>query len=133
MSTHLRKPGGVRETVSISSQRDYLTLIPARILEAIGAVAVNFAQLEDSLARAIGYLLTSCGEGLQLYHQAVTAELSFRQRVWIFVNVYRERHGQAPILDSLKKRCFQFEESRNAIIHSIWQTCILSGRKWLFA
>jgi hypothetical protein len=107
----------------VKAQRDYLTLIPVDILEVIGAIVVNFASLEEALCRAIWFLITSPLEGVKTYHQSVTAELSYKQKVWMFANLLHERYA-APeewVTDA-KRKCFQAEEQRNAIIHSVWQT-----------
>lgn len=105
------------------AQRDYLTLIPVDILEAIGAIVVNFAALEEALSRAIWFLLAAPDEGAQLFHHCVTAELSYKQKVWMFANLLYERYGiSEEWLTEAKRRCFQAEERRNGFVHSVWQT-----------
>lgn len=113
-----------REVRQTAAECDFLTLIPVDILEAIGAVTVNFAAFEESIGVAIGYLLADRSEGLQVYHQAVTAELSFKQRVWMFANVFKERYAPpADWLNETVRDCFRLEQDRNAIVHSVWQMC----------
>ena len=105
------------------AHHDYLTMIPVDILEALGAIVVNFAALEESLSRAIWFLIAPRDEGVKMYHQSVTAELSFKQKVWMFANVFRERYGHSEQwLTDASRKCFAAEEQRNAFIHSIWQT-----------
>ena len=104
---------------------DLLTSVPLDILQAIGAVAVNFAQLEESLSHAIWFLIADRNEGVQLYHRAITAELSFRQRVWMYANTFKERYNPSDVwLQGIVKRCFELEASRNAFLHSVWRAWI---------
>jgi hypothetical protein len=94
----------------------------AEILAAIGAVTVEFANLEMHLEAAIW----SVPVGTRLEDQAtgrlVTAELSFQKRLHLFEALIRHRDpgrddGE---LRQLRAQLSQAEQERNQIVHSTW-------------
>lgn len=93
---------------------------------AVGLVALGFSDLEDTLSRALGRLL---GIGWP-ETAAVTAEMSFRNKVHVFASLTRLQFGIATFnpgnvdpeqyLRELVAGCFKTEEMRNAVMHSSW-------------
>jgi hypothetical protein len=93
---------------------------------AIGRVALSFAWLEDRLSRTIGQLLKLDGPSTG----AVTAEMSFRNKVHLFASLVRLQVGQEHFnlgsdnpqqyVHELVTACFQCEELRNTVMHSSW-------------
>jgi hypothetical protein len=98
------------------------TSLPAEFLEALGAVAVNFGALENSLSSSIWMLLGGgAAEGEERY-QIVTAQMSLKNLVWTFESLYRQQFGteNESALKDLRARTFSAEQKRNTLIHSLW-------------
>ena len=94
---------------------------------AIGAVTIQFADLEDTVAGAISQLLgrePSVGV-------IVTAEMSFRNKVNLMSSLARHEIGTgawkpawseaADALPELSSICFKAEELRNGVVHTSWE------------
>lgn len=98
------------------------TSLPTEFLEALGAVAVNFGALENSLGSSIWMLLGGPSVENEEKWQIVTAQMSLKNLVWTFVSLYKQQFGQKneSALDELKARVFSAEQKRNALIHSLW-------------
>lgn len=93
---------------------------------AIGRVALGFAWIEDRLSETIGQLLKLDGPSTG----AVTAEMSFRNKVHLFGSLIRlqlglenfnlgDRDPQVYVRE-LIAACFRCEEMRNTVMHSSW-------------
>lgn len=98
------------------------TSLPSEFLEALGAVAVNFGALENSLSSSIWMLLGGgAAEGEEKY-QIVTAQMSLKNLVWSFESLYRQQFDtqNESALKVLKTRIFSAEQKRNTLIHSLW-------------
>jgi hypothetical protein len=98
------------------------TSAPKEIIQILGGITVNFGALENALNVSIWFFL---GDGTTIMEerwQILTAQLSFKQLVNMFANLYRHRfpeRGDAEMCD-LVKRCFKAEDQRNNLIHSLW-------------
>lgn len=91
------------------------TSVPRDFLEFIGAVSVNFGALENALAVSIWSLLDDDSGVPHERYQVVTAQLSFKQLVWMFANLYRERFEGAneDTIAGFVKACSQAGDRRN--------------------
>ena len=98
--------------------------ISREFLAAIGAVTVEFANLENDLEQAIWSLLV----GTSLEHQAlgriVTSDLSFRRKLDLFEALLKHRAPKRDNADlrKLRNRLLAVEQERNNIVHSTWGT-----------
>ncbi len=98
------------------------TSVPQDFLEGLGAITVNFGALENSLSNVILYLVAGMSVEGQEKYQILTAQLSFKQLVWSFGSLYRQRFPgeDEKKLKDLISRCFKAEHKRNELIHSLW-------------
>ena len=99
---------------------------PTNLPEALGAVILNFNELDNQLATSIGYLLQQ-GDRIGLI---VTAELSYKNKVNLLASLFRECAPKSRNLDRLgeiAKLCFTAEQLRNQAIHSSWQQDLSSS------
>jgi hypothetical protein len=96
-------------------------MIPKDFLEAVGAVTVEFARLENFLESAISTVLLGNKLETQAAGRIVTARLSFSRKIELYVSLVRlqfgDRNGE---LQKLNKTLFTVEAERNETIHSIW-------------
>lgn len=93
---------------------------PTNLAEALGAVILNFNDLDNQLAVSIGYLLQK-GDRIG---QIVTAELSFKNKLNLLASLFRECAPKSEEFDRLGEivtLCFTVEKLRNQIIHSSWK------------
>ena len=98
------------------------TAVKPEFLELLGAISTNFSSLEFTLSRSIWWLLGSATLEEQHRYFNVTAQLSFKQLVWMTASLYRHRFPNENVekIESIVKRCFQLEEDRNYLTHSLW-------------
>ena len=82
------------------------------LLEAIGRITVNFALLEEAISLCIWALIG----GEQQMGQIVTAELSFRQLVDLFVRCTASRLATPQSLLNLRESGSRYMRQRNAAI-----------------
>lgn len=97
---------------------------PEPLHHAVGAIAINFAVLEDEVSSAIAYLLrTDSEKGL-----LITGEMSYRAKVNVMASLVRMTY-KFGLLDTgyseddfqdLLYMCFKSEELRNRSLHSSW-------------
>lgn len=100
--------------------------VPEAFDAAIGHVAMAFSYIEDTLSESIGELLRIDSRSTA----AVTAEMSFRNKVHLFASLVRLQleHVQFNVgtldpqayLGELIGACFKCEEMRNSVMHSSW-------------
>lgn len=95
------------------------TAVKQEFLELLGAISTNFSSLEFTLSRSIWWLLGSATLEEQRRYFNVTAQLSFKQLVWMTASLYRHRFPDQneDKLESIVKRCFRLA---NYLIHSLW-------------
>jgi len=104
--------------------RYYLTpdsKCPAPAVHLLGLVVIWFGNLEISLESSIWGLLAQDDQRFMMA-QAVTADMSFRQKVHAFVLMFRQKgiSSAEPELNALEKMLHHAEEERNKLIHSAW-------------
>jgi len=98
---------------------------PAPEVHLLGEIVVVFGNLEFALEVAIWQLLGSRGRiDHPLMAQAITAEMSFRQKVDALISMLRQEGivppDVLPELDALRKELFFVEQERNQLLHSAW-------------
>lgn len=87
---------------------------------ALGNTIILFEELDEQLSTAISFLLKR-GDKIG---RIVTAELSFRAKVNLFVALFKELRPQSKELaemHELAAGCLQIEEKRNQAVHSKWR------------
>jgi len=118
--------------------RRWLLTVGGGMLEAVGGVAVHFAQLEDEVSQFIWSLLAGwdvCGESPDAEHaretfaaqkrgQAVTRQLSVRQKLDVLTDLAFERFKDAArtvdAIRSLVAEAREPAETRNRVMHAVW-------------
>ncbi len=106
---------------------------PAPEVHLLGEVVVAFGTLELSLETSIWQLLRS-DDATFILAQAVTANMSFKNKVDSFVSMCREKKiaGAESKLRSLYAKLFKAEEGRNQLLHSAWDyTDIWGGSSFM--
>ena len=98
------------------------TSVPKDFLEVLGAITVNFSALENALSLSVAFLLAGPGGVADKRYQVITAQLSFKQLVWMVANLYRERFPgrNETVIQDYVKQCFDAEGKRNRLVHSLW-------------
>jgi len=107
----------------MSEQLKLATSVPRDYLEVLGGLSVNFGALENALRISVWALRGGLSSDQAAERQQiVTAQLSFKQLVWLMGSVYRHRFPgrNESTIDSYTKRCFDTEQQRNTLIHSLW-------------
>jgi len=105
------------------------TDLPHDYLAFIGAITVNFAALESALAFGIWTMLGDSEEPDPRF-AVVTSQLSFKQLVWMYSNLYRQcfRKADDETFEERTKdhvrRLFKAEEDRNRVVHSMWSSTV---------
>jgi hypothetical protein len=107
--------------------RTNMAATPEEVPAAIGLVALNFAELEDSIAEMIAKAL----EVQQEIGQIIVAEMSFKNRVHLLGSLLRRVNtdprlnvghvNSLEMISELVAQCFRAEELRNQVMHSSWQ------------
>lgn len=88
---------------------------------AIGETVIYFQELDEQLCTAISFLLQRGDE----VGRIVTAELSFKGKVNLIGSLFRQERPESANLGEMREllaACFQIEERRNQIVHSLWRT-----------
>jgi len=106
--------------------RDSSIHADGRLLSALGAVMVDFSMLDAALQLAISLMMmpqTSdivAGLDAAKKNLIVTAEMSFKQRVYAFASLYRHRWQEevTPEFEALCKHLHGSEDRRNQLVHS---------------
>ena len=102
----------------------------ANAAEALGHVAIDFADLEQQLASSISFLVGNT----EAVGNIVTAELSFKQKLHVLASLFRAIRPGSELLDRMQEllgRLDNAEGLRNQIVHSVWRTDIddLEGKR----
>jgi hypothetical protein len=92
----------------------------------IGRIVLNFSELEAQISRGI----VKCLELDEKRGRIVTAEISFKNKVYILSSLIKHLSGQwkfnvgdndtLKCWEKIEKQCFRAEEKRNQIMHSEW-------------
>lgn len=96
------------------------------LLNALGAVTIDFSMLDASLQLAISLMMMPGAAQIEesvdaaLRNMIVTSEMSFRQRIYAFASLYRHR-WPASLTDDFENLCKKLhasEDRRNQLVHS---------------
>lgn len=103
-----------------------------RLLAALGSVTVDFSALDASVQLAISIMLmpddlavldATKGAIVVEKNAIVTSEMSFKQRVYAFASLYRQRWPRPPTeFEFLCKQLHDAEDLRNQLVHSYYDT-----------
>jgi hypothetical protein len=88
--------------------------------EALGNVAIAFADLEEQLALSISFLIGRT----DAIGAILTAELAFKTKLHIFASLFRLVRPNSPNMQQVEELTAALDEAeplRNQIIHSSWQ------------
>jgi hypothetical protein len=102
---------------------------PAPEVHLLGLVVIWFGNLELFLESSIWGLLAQGDDQRFMMAQAVTADMSFGQKVHAFALMFREKGPSSadPELDKLVKLLSHAEVERNKLMHSSWNYSSLWG------
>ena len=103
---------------------------PAPEVHLLGLVVIWFGNLEFFLELSLCHLLTiQDNQERFVMAQAITAELSFRQKRQAFASMFRQKGilGAEPELGTLLGKLQSAEEKRNQLMHSAWNYTSLWG------
>ncbi len=95
------------------------------LYDAVGAVALAFAELEDEVSLACTRML-GVAENIA---DTVTCEMSFKNKLHLLASLFRQRAAEPSAVwgvgdrsvqafDELMANCFEAEQLRNTILHS---------------
>ena len=93
---------------------------PTTVTEALGEAVISFEQLDEQFSTSIAFLLRR-GDTIG---QIVTAELSFKAKVNLFVSMFKHAAPETEHSEQIRElagACRKAEGIRNQLIHSKWR------------
>jgi hypothetical protein len=111
---------------------DSSTRADARLLTALGSVTIDFSMLEAALQLAISLMLMpsdtrdlASAMNAAERNMILTCEMTFKQRVYAFASLFRQRWPLDAESDDFVQMCGQLhacENRRNQLVHSSYTT-----------